>query len=177
MQKKEIRLVVRSLVLILLFLAVGYSLYSNLTKEDRGIVSKNDLAPNFALKDLEGNLHKLSDYKGKGVFLNFWGTWCKPCEKEMPYLENQYSYFKDEGVVVLAVNVGEAKIAVNQFVKEYGLTFPILRDTKSSEVQDAYHIGPLPTTVLINPAGEIVEIITSTMTEEKVRESMEKIKP
>ncbi|GAA0347080.1 thiol-disulfide oxidoreductase ResA [Bacillus carboniphilus] len=177
MQKKKRRLVLRTIVLILLFAAVGYSLYSNLTQEKRGILAVGDQAPNFALEDMEGNVHKLSDYRGQGVFLNFWGTWCKPCEKEMPYMENQYSYFKDDGVQILAVNVGESRMAVNQFINQYGLSFPVLRDLKSTEVQGAYNIGPLPTTILINPEGKIVEIITTTMSEDKVRESMEKIMP
>ncbi|MET3696161.1 peroxiredoxin [Bacillus oleivorans] len=177
MEKKQNRLILRTIILVLLFSAVGYALYSNLTQADRETIGVGDKAPNFALEDMEGNVHKLSDYEGQGVFLNFWGTWCEPCKVEMPYMENQYSYYKDDGVTILAVNVGESTMAVEKFVEEYGMTFPVLRDTKSSEVQRAYNIAPLPTTILINPEGVIEEIITTTMTEEKVRESMEKIKP
>ena len=50
---------------------------------------------------MEGKKHQLSEYKGQGVFLNFWGTWCKPCEDEMPYINNQYHQYKDKGVQVL----------------------------------------------------------------------------
>ena len=60
----------------------------------------------------------LSDYKGQGVFLNFWGTFCKPCEKEFPYIENQYKHFKDQGVQVLAVDVGETEFAVNNLLSD-----------------------------------------------------------
>lgn len=133
-------------------------------------------APDFVLKDLEGNEYKLSDYRGKGVFLNFWGTWCEPCKDEMPYMQNQYKKYKDKGVEIIAINVGETKIAIENFAKQYNLSFPIVVD-ESGEVQKAYGIFPLPATYLINSDGIIVDYIESTMTEEMVQQYMEKIKP
>ncbi|ECO1678123.1 thiol-disulfide oxidoreductase, partial [Listeria monocytogenes] len=94
-------------------------------------VQAGDQAPDFVLENMEGNKVQLSELKGKGVFLNFWGTWCKPCEKEMPFMERQYNYFKNQGVEVLAVNIGESDVAIETFAKRYGLTFPILKDKKS----------------------------------------------
>ena len=61
-------------------------------------------APDFELVDLNGEKHRLSDYKGQGVLLNFWGTWCEPCEREFPAMTRQYETFKDQGVQILAVN-------------------------------------------------------------------------
>ncbi|HZH58437.1 MAG TPA: thiol-disulfide oxidoreductase ResA, partial [Metabacillus sp.] len=119
---KKKRLLMRSIILILLIGALGYTLYSNffVSKEK---VKEGSKAPDFVLTDLEGNEHQLSDYKGKGVFLNFWGTWCKPCEREMPYMDNQYEYYKNQGVEVLAVNIAESNIAVQSFVNKHDLTF------------------------------------------------------
>ncbi|MGG3891847.1 thiol-disulfide oxidoreductase ResA [Metabacillus fastidiosus] len=172
---KKNRLLVRTVILVILIGALGYTLYTNFftTKE---LVKPGDQAPDFILTDLEGNKHKLSDYKGKGVFLNFWGTWCAPCEYEMPYMENQYNYYKDKGVVVLAVNIAESDIAVQNFVNKHELTFPILLD-KDGQVKDAYGVKPLPTTFLIDKEGKVVEIQTRSMTERMVRDYMEKIKP
>ncbi len=172
---KKKRLIVRSIILALLVSALGYTLYSNffIKKET---VKVGSVAPDFVLKDLEGNEHRLSDYRGKGVFLNFWGTWCKPCEREMPYMDNQYDYYKNHGVEVLAVNIAESKIAVESFANELDLSFPIVLD-KDKQVLNAYGVDPLPTTFLINPEGKVVHITSGSLTERMVRDFMEEIKP
>ncbi|RLQ95051.1 thiol-disulfide oxidoreductase ResA [Falsibacillus albus] len=175
-QSKQRRLWIRTAILAVLVAAVAYTLYANFTKEDRGQLHVGDKAPDFALVDMDGNKHKLSDYRGKGVFLNFWGTWCEPCEREMPFLDNQYQKFTGQGVEVLAVNVGESHFLINNFVKKHQLTFPVLVD-KSRDVQTAYGIDPLPTSFLIDPEGKIVKIITGTLTEKKIKNDMELIKP
>jgi peroxiredoxin len=173
---KQKRLVVRSLILVILGVAVAYTLYANFTKDKIQKVAVGTQAPDFALVDLNGQKHKLSDYKGQGIFLNFWGTWCKPCEKEMPYINNQYNHFKDKGVQVLAVNIGESDLAVNKFVERKQLDFPNLID-KDTEVQHAYGVNPLPVTFLIDPSGEVVKIHTGTLTESMVHDFMKKIQP
>jgi peroxiredoxin len=140
------------------------------------LVGVGDQAPNFVLKDLEGNEVKLSDLKGKGVFLNFWGTWCEPCEREMPYMENQYHAFKDQGVEILAVNIQETNVAVERFQNKHQLTFPILMD-RTDQVRQAYGVIPLPTTILIDENGEIVKKDSGQLSEAKIKEYMEMIKP
>ncbi|WP_226666927.1 thiol-disulfide oxidoreductase ResA [Metabacillus litoralis] len=172
---KKKRLLMRSVILILLIGALGYTLYSNffVSKERVKVGSE---APDFVLKDLEGNKHQLSDYKGKGVFLNFWGTWCEPCEREMPYMDNQYAYYKDQGVEVLAVNIAESNIAVQTFIDKHNLSFPVILD-KDKQVLNAYGVGPLPTTFLINPEGRVEAITSGTLTERMIRDYMEQIKP
>ncbi|MBM7604474.1 peroxiredoxin [Metabacillus crassostreae] len=172
---KKNRLLMRSVILIILIGALGYTLYSNffVSKERVKVGSE---APDFVLKDLDGNEHQLSDYKGKGVFLNFWGTWCEPCEREMPYMDNQYSYYKDQGVEVLAVNIAESNIAVQTFIDKHHLSFPVILD-KDRQVLNAYGVGPLPTTFLINPEGKVVDITSGTLSERMIRDYMEQIKP
>ncbi|MCP3738680.1 thiol-disulfide oxidoreductase ResA [Rossellomorea sp. BNER] len=176
MNKKKRRLLIRTIILIVLASAVIYTLYANFTKGERGTLDKGDTAPDFVLTDMKGETHRLSDYKGEGVFLNFWGTWCKPCEKEMPYMENQFQKFKDQGVNVIAVNVGESDFQINKFIDEHQLTFPVVVD-KEKDVQNAYGIKPLPTTFLINPEGKITKIITGSMSEKDIEQYMESIKP
>ncbi|WP_442594633.1 thiol-disulfide oxidoreductase ResA [Neobacillus sp. D3-1R] len=173
---KRNRLWVRTVILILLAAAVAYTLYANFNKDKIQKVSVGSQAPDFMLVDMDGQKHKLSDYKGQGVFLNFWGTWCKPCEKEMPYIDNQYSHFKDKGVQVLAVNVGESDLAVTKFAERHQLDFPILID-KDSQVQTAYGVNPLPVTFLIDPTGKVIKIHTGTLTESMVNDFMTKIQP
>ena len=176
MERKQLRLVIRTSILAVLGLALAYTLYANFTKEENKAVEKNKPVPDFVLTDLDGNTHKLSDYKGQGVFLNFWGTWCEPCEAEMPYMDNQYAIYKDQGVQILAVNVGEAKFNINNFVKKHELDFPVLIDG-SDEVQDQYGVGRLPVTFLIDKEGNLVEELPEYLTEDMIQQAMEKIKP
>jgi peroxiredoxin len=176
MDKKRRRLITRTLILFLLGAALLYALSTNFTKEKNNQLQVGAEAPNFVLTDMDGTKHKLSDYKGQGVFLNFWGTWCKPCEYEMPYMEKQYQVYKEQGVQILAVNVGESNYAVNTFAAKHNLSFPIMID-KGQEVQVAYRVNPLPVTFLIDKEGKVVDMITGSLTEESIGQHMERIKP
>lgn len=173
---KQNRLIMRSAILLVLIAAIGYTIYNSVTAKDVTILEPGDQAPNFSLVDLEGNEHKLSDYKGQGVFLNFWGTWCEPCKEEMPAMDSQYAAYKDQGVQVLAVNIAQSDFEVKSFADQYGLSFPVVID-KTKDVMTAYNIRPLPTTVLVNPEGDIERIITGEMSEQDIQGYMESIKP
>jgi peroxiredoxin len=176
MDKKKRRLISRTIILLVLGAALVFALYTNFTKDKNESLRKGSEAPNFVLTDMEGKEHKLSDYKGKGVFLNFWGTYCKPCEYEMPYMENQYKNFKDQGVEILAVNVGESDYAVNNFITKHDLTFPVMID-KGREVENAYRVDILPVSFLVDKEGKVIDIITGALTEESIQKHMERIKP
>lgn len=171
--KKRSRLIFRGVVLLLLTAAILFSIFS---KEKVKVLAVGDKAPDFELVDLDGNKHRLSDYAGKGVFLNFWGTWCPPCKREMPYIEDQYQAFKEKGVHVLSVNIAESDLKVNTFRNEYDLTFPIVID-KNKDVKELYNILPLPTTMLIDKDGRITKVITAEMTEKEIISYMESIQP
>jgi peroxiredoxin len=173
---KKRRLVIRSIILLLLGAAVVYTLYANFTKDTKQKVAVGSTAPDFSLVDMQGNKHQLSDYRGQGVFLNFWGTWCPPCKKEMPYINNQYHQYKDKGVQVLTVDIQESELVVNQFAQRLKLDFPIMIDT-DKEVMTTYGIDLLPATFLIDKNGKVVKYFTGELSEDKVREFMEKIKP
>ncbi len=173
---KKRRLVIRTVILVILAAAVGYTLYANLTKDTIKKVEIGKTAPDFALVDMNGEKHKLSDYRGQGVFLNFWATWCKPCEREMPYIEKSYQEFKDKGVKVLSVDVGESDVAVNNFINKHKLSFPVMID-KDTQVQTAYGIDPLPITFLINKDGEVIRSHVGQLTQATVNQFMEEIQP
>ncbi|MCZ8538905.1 thiol-disulfide oxidoreductase ResA [Psychrobacillus psychrodurans] len=176
MDKKKKRFYMRTIILALMVVAIVFTIYTNLTKEKTALIQVGDDAPDFALVDMNGEKHQLSDYKGKGVFLNFWGTWCKPCEREFPLMDKQYQVYKDQGLEILAVNIGESDFAVQKFIDRKGLTFPVLIDDKKS-VMETYKINPLPTTLLINPNGKIEKVITGEMSEEMIKDYMEQIIP
>lgn len=175
MMKKR-RLMIRTCILFVLGAAAAFTLYQHFVNSQQIQVAVGEKAPDFVLTDLQGNKHKLSDYKGQGVFLNFWGTWCQPCETEMPYINNQYLQFKNKGVQVLAVNVGESRLAVEKFAENHNLDFPIMID-KDDQVQTAYGIDPLPETFLIDKSGKVVKLFTGQLSENTVRDLMNQIKP
>ncbi|WP_342577957.1 thiol-disulfide oxidoreductase ResA [Psychrobacillus sp. FSL K6-2843] len=175
MNKKK-RFYIRALILSLMVVAIVFTIYSNVTKEKNAILKEGDAAPYFALVDMNGEKHQLSDYKGQGVFLNFWGTWCKPCEREFPIIDEQYQNYKDQGLEILAVNVGESDLKVQRYIDRKGLTFPVLIDNNKSVI-NAFNINPLPTTLLINSEGKIEKIITGEMSEESIKKYMEQILP
>lgn len=173
---KKKRLLTRTIILLLLGSAVAYTLYANFTKEDVKKVVIGQKAPDFVLVDMNGEQHRLSDYEGQGVFLNFWGTYCKPCEKEMPYMDNQYKQFKDKGVQTLAVNVSESELSVQKFIDRHNLSFPVVID-KDGRVQTAYGIGALPATFMIDKEGKVVKYHTGQLTEAMIKDLMEQVKP
>lgn len=174
--KKRNRLIMRTSILFILVVAIAFTIYNGLTKEKNELLQVGDWAPDFALTDLNGEQHQLSEYKGQGVFVNFWGTWCKPCEKEFPLMEKQYQVYKDQGVEILAVNIAQSDYEVRQFAEQRNLKFPIVID-KDKSVMEAYNIRPLPTTLLVNQEGKIEKIITGEMSEEDIASYMEQIKP
>lgn len=174
--KKKNRLILRTTILLVMAGAIIFTIYNGVTKEKSDLLKVGEDAPDFTLTDLNGERHQLSEYKGQGVFVNFWGTWCKPCEKEFPLMEEQYQVYKDQGVQILAVNIAQSDYEVEQYAKQKNLTFPIVID-KDKSVMNTYNIRPLPTTILVNPEGEIVKIITGEMSEEDIISYMEQIKP
>lgn len=174
--KKRKRFVMRSSILGAIVILLGYVFYTNFISDEKTLIREGDIAPNFVLTNLEGETVELEDYRGQGVFLNFWGTYCPPCEREMPYMDSQYQEFKDRGVEILAVNVGESDLVTERFVKRHNLSFPILKDPNKSVV-DYYGVGPLPATFLIDEHGEVVRVIEGGMTEEHIKEYMEEIAP
>ncbi|MCK1998336.1 thiol-disulfide oxidoreductase ResA [Psychrobacillus psychrodurans] len=176
MDKKQKRFYMRFILLTLMVGVIVFTIYSNLSKGKNEVLQVGDAAPDFVLVDMNEEKHQLSDYKGQGVFLNFWGTWCKPCEREFPLMDKQYQEVKDQGLQILAVNIGESDFVVQKYIDRKGLTFPVLIDDNKS-VMETYNINPLPTTILINPEGKIEKIITGEMSEESIKRYMEQIMP
>jgi thiol-disulfide isomerase/thioredoxin len=105
---------------------------------------------------MDGEPHRLADYEGKVVLVNFWATWCPPCRKEMPSLERLYQQFKDQPFMVLAVNQWETDDHVFSYMGELNVfpEFPILFDSEST-ISEAYGVRGLPTSVIIDQHGRI----------------------
>lgn len=149
--------------------------------------AKKTLAPDFTLTDQYGVTHTLSEYRGKTVFLNFFATWCGPCQKEMPDIETLYKKYGDnsEDLVVLSVanphteegpnnnDMSPEKIA--EFMSDNGFTYPALMD-RTGAVFQAYGIRSFPTTFMIDKdgyvEGYVPGMLTSSMMESIVNQAM-----
>lgn len=141
-------------------------------------------APAFELEDQYGNLHKLEDYKGKTVFLNFWATWCPPCRAELPDIQKLYEEYDTEGeeaLIVLGVagpDMGNEKSReeIAAFLEENGYTYPVLMDT-DWELFEEYQIYSYPTTFMIDKEGNVFGYasgqLSYDMMKDIVRQTME----
>jgi len=120
-------------------------------------IGRGAQAPDFALPLLDGAREiRLSEYRGQAVLVNFWATWCKPCEEEMPAMERLYRRLHPRGFEMLAVSVDEDPDAVRGFREKMGITFPLLLDP-SQRVSRAYQTMGFPESLLLDPEGRVVE--------------------
>jgi TonB family protein len=112
-------------------------------------------APAFEVKALDGTPYSLSSLKGKTVLLDFWASWCAPCRAAMPALEALNSKYKDRGLVILGIDVGENRQTVEAFLKSTPFSYPAILGTES-EIANLFQVTGYPTFVLIDPSGKIV---------------------
>jgi peroxiredoxin len=154
----------RGLMALLLVLGIAWIATSRVPAEEA--LARGDrppspqagfAAPDFTLERRDGETISLSDLHGQVVLVNFWATWCPPCRAEMPAIQGVYDAYRDQGFVVLAVDVGEGDAQVAAFADEQGLTFPILMDREGT-VSHRYQVRAMPSTFFVDQAGVIQEV-------------------
>jgi peroxiredoxin len=111
-------------------------------------------APPLELADLQGKTHKLADYRGKVVLVNFWATWCEPCREEMPSIERLRASLEGRPFAVLAVNLAEPESRIRKFLDTMPLRFPVLLD-RDAKAARAWQAKMLPATYIVGPDGAI----------------------
>ena len=112
-------------------------------------------APDFTLQDINGKNVSLSDFRGKTVVLNFWATWCIPCQSETPFFEAVHNERAGEDLVILAIDIKENPATVKSFANAEGMSFPILLDTEAKVAQKYCLPSAIPITIFINSEGII----------------------
>ncbi len=110
--------------------------------------------PALELVDLEGKRHRLADYRGSAVLVNFWATWCVPCREEMPSIERLRAALEGRRFVVLAVNLAEPEARIRKFLEGVPVRFPVLLD-RDTQTTRAWQAKVLPATYIVGPDGVI----------------------
>ena len=136
---------------------------------------KENLAPDFTVYDLEGNAHKLSDFRGKPVIVNFWASWCGPCKSEMPDFQAKFEEY-GEDIQFLMVNLTdgsqETVESAQGFVDGQVYTFPVYFDTDYSGAM-AYTVSAVPATYFIDEAGNLVAYGKGALTGETLQRGID----
>jgi cytochrome c biogenesis protein CcmG, thiol:disulfide interchange protein DsbE len=123
--------------------------------DGRGRAAVGSMAPDFALKNAAtGQPVSLSALRGKPVWINFWATWCEACREEMPEMKTIYAQRKDQGLVILGVDVQESAEASNEYTAAGGYDWTFVVDSNGS-VADRYHVYAIPTHFFIDTDGII----------------------
>jgi len=121
-------------------------------------LTESIISPNFELNDLEDSSRTLDEFDGKVIAVNFWATWCPPCREELPSMQATYEEFKDDGFIILGINVGEDWGVVASFLDALEIDFPILLDLESNTMNEWGGYG-LPTTFIVDRSGSITHRI------------------
>ncbi len=118
-------------------------------------LADKESAPPLVLTDIDGVKHDIRDYRGKPVIINFWASWCPPCRRELPSMNRAWEKIKNEGIVMLAVGVGEDEDSVVDFMTDNPINFTVLLDRRA-DVSAHWPVGALPTTFVLDKKGRLV---------------------
>lgn len=186
MNKKTLTIVIIALIALV---GIFYYGQNKETKDSEDNISQNsnqaednslpidigNEAPNFTLNNLSGETVSLEDYRGKTVLINFWGTECPFCVKEMPDLNNLYINHMNEDFEVLAINVGESEKKVKKFLNDEDYQFTILLDDKA-DIAVKYMVTGIPMSIMIDEEGIIRVVKVGLMSYDTMEEMFKYVK-
>lgn len=141
--------------------------------DEKPDVQRGAVAPDFTLERLgaDGSV-RLSSLRGKVVVVNFWASWCTPCKKEMPLLEETWQRYRGRGVEFIGVNTTDFSGDAQRFVKRYNVTFPVVRDS-NGRVLARFGGLPLPWTYFIDSKGQIASYLRGEVREEELERGIQ----
>ncbi len=142
-------------------------------REDPSAAFTGKPAIDFELKDLKGRTHSLKSLRGKTVLLDFWATWCGPCRITMPQVAKIHREYRDRGVEVMSINVGEPAKKAADYLTKNGYTFTSLLD-EDRAVSTRYRIDGIPTLVVIDPAGTVTDYLVGARDDVALRAALKK---
>ncbi|QQK79799.1 TlpA family protein disulfide reductase [Salicibibacter cibi] len=166
---------ISALVVFIAVIIIGAIVYENISSPPVG-VNQGEQAPAFELPDVDGESISLSDFDGDFVVLNLWASWCEPCIREFPVLDQVHETYENDGVNVVAVNMTTTERRPEdavEFLDENPVTMPIAFDEEGEFADDYPPTDGMPTTYFINEDGIIVDIVIGEITEEMLEERLQ----
>lgn len=163
-QKRSRTWILASLGLIVVALVIGVAASSGSGS------SESETHVDFALPDFNGETVRLSGFRGKGLVLNYWASWCFPCLAELPGFEQVYQRHRDE-VGFLGVNLADDPSSAAGVIAETGITYPLAIDADGSTYL-AFGASAMPTTMFISPDGEVLELFSGDLTAGQLEEKV-----
>lgn len=132
-------------------------------------------APDFALSDINGTLLALRDLRGRPVMVNFFATWCTPCRMEVPVIQAAYEAYTDQALFIVGVDVGEKPETAAHFVRQLGLTYPIVLDRDGEVTVNQYKVRGIPASFFIDREGIIRSVHRGPITKALIENYLAKI--
>jgi cytochrome c biogenesis protein CcmG, thiol:disulfide interchange protein DsbE len=150
----------KSFLAVIGVLAVIGLLGFGLLSKGEAAIAVGDAAPDGDLERLstDGEGARIADYRGGWLLINFWASWCDPCRAEAPALEAFWRAHRGQGVTVLGVNLDDTTADAQAFIREFGLTYPQLRDGDGRQWRDDYGMTGFPESFLVDPEGDLAVI-------------------
>lgn len=166
------------LIVVILSLLIGYAgAWVVEAVQTQSFQPPVETAPDFEITLFENGLTlNLSELYGKGVVINFWASWCIPCQKEMPALENAWRRYQDVGIVLVGVNLWDEEADARAFLNEYAVTYPNGIDSQD-QISSDYNIQGIPTTWFIAPDGTVVRKVMGPLDLKMLDEAIALIRP
>lgn len=179
MQKNKLISIAVGAVLAIM---IGAAVYQNVASDDSDrqvaeVAAKPGFqAPSFELTGFDGNSYAVGGKRDKPLLINFWASWCGPCHIEAPDLQELYEHYNGK-LDLYAVNVTslDTRLGVEDFIEEYGLTFPIPMDETGEVTSKKYGINGYPASFLIDQNGTVVDVIFSVINREDLERKIDKL--
>lgn len=165
------------LIGLILYALINTASNGNFLNQGEVGLEKGNYAPNFELMSLSGSPITLNSLQGKKVLLNFWASWCGPCQAEMPEMVEFYTAYEQD-IEIIAVNMTNLERRqedIDDFVTNYNVKFPVLLDKKGT-VGELYQVRNIPTTFFIDSEGRIQERISGVLSYDQMIEMKNKLK-
>jgi thiol-disulfide isomerase/thioredoxin len=145
------------------------------TGEVRVGLRTGDLAPNFEFSAFDGRRLKLSDFRGRPVFLNFWATWCGPCKAELPAMETSLRNHEASGLAVVAMNNGEDFVPAERFLRDLEADLTAFGYDPESSVARRYELIGMPTSYFIDADGVITRVVAGALNERQMESAVQEV--
>jgi thiol-disulfide isomerase/thioredoxin len=156
-----------------LLILTGLLLLSGCSEDYPAKPAEKEIAADFVLKLFDGSDFRLSDHKGKPVFINFWASWCIPCVEELPAIEQVYKEYSKKGVIFIGIAVSDTETKARKFIDKFKLSFLIGLDP--GEIHKSYPLYGVPTTLFVDKQGKINYLHMGGVTENLIRHELDKI--